>query len=210
MSDGIKPIVVVIGNGMVGHRFCEKLRSKGLYRIVVFGEESRFAYDRVHLSEYFSGKSAADLSLSMAGWFEEEEILLHLGDPVREIDRHQKVVHSAKGIVQPYDLLVLATGSSAFVPDIPGIEKDGVFVYRTIEDLNRIKAYAPKAKRGAVMGGGLLGLEAAKALLDLGVPETHVVEFAPRLMPRQIDSAGSAALEASLKTLGLQLHLNKV
>ncbi|HLI93932.1 MAG TPA: nitrite reductase large subunit NirB, partial [Puia sp.] len=207
--DGIKPIVVVIGNGMVGHRFCEKLRSKGLYRIVVFGEESRFAYDRVHLSEYFSGKSAAELSLSMAGWFEEEEILLHLGDPVREIDRQHKLVHSVKGVVQPYDLLVLATGSSPFVPDIPGIEKEGVFVYRTIDDLDKMKAYASGAKCGAVMGGGLLGLEAAKALLDLGVPETHVVEFAPRLMPRQIDSAGSAALEASLRGLGLQLHLNK-
>lgn len=210
MTNASKPTVVVIGNGMVGHRFCEKLRTKGLYKIIVFGEESRPAYDRVHLSEYFSGKSASDLSLPMTGWFEEEEIVLHLGDPVREIDRHQQVVHTTKGIIQPYDFLVLATGSSAFVPDINGIEKEGVFVYRTIEDLDRIKAYAPLAKRGAVMGGGLLGLEAAKALLDLGIPETHVVEFAPRLMPRQIDSAGSAALESSLKGLGLQLHLNKV
>lgn len=210
MSESIKPTVVVIGNGMVGHRFCEKLKKKGLFRIVVFGEEPRFAYDRVHLSEYFSGKSAADLSLPMTGWFEEDEIVLHLGDPIREIDRQQKIVHSARGIIQPYDVLVLAAGSSAFVPDIPGVEKAGVFVYRTIDDLDRIKAYAPKATRGAVMGGGLLGLEAAKALLDLGVPETHVVEFAPRLMPRQIDSAGSAALESSLKALGLKLHLNKV
>lgn len=195
---------------MVGHRFCEKLKAKGLYRIVVFGEEPRPAYDRVHLSEYFNGKSAADLSLPMTGWFEDEEIVLHLGDPIREIDRQQRIVHSTKGIIQPYDVLILATGSSAFVPDIAGIEKQGVFVYRTIEDLDKIKAYAVNAKRGAVMGGGLLGLEAAKALLDLGVPETHVVEFAPRLMPRQIDSAGSAALESSLKSLGLQLHLNKV
>ena len=195
---------------MVGHRFCEKLKAKELYRIIVFGEEPRLAYDRVHLSEYFNGKSAADLSLPMNGWFEDDEIVLHLGDPIREIDRQQRIVHSTKGIIQPYDVLILATGSSAFVPDITGIEKQGVFVYRTIEDLDKIKAYAVNAKNGAVMGGGLLGLEAAKALLDLGVPETHVIEFAPRLMPRQIDSAGSAALESSLKALGLQLHLNKV
>ncbi len=210
MESNSKPIVVVIGNGMVGHRFCDKLRASGTFRIVVFGEEPRPAYDRVHLSEYFSGRTAADLSLSMAGWFDDEEIVLHLGDPVREIDRHQRLVHSGKGLVQPYDILVLATGSSAFVPDISGIGKEGVFVYRTIEDLDRIREYAPRAKSGAVMGGGLLGLEAAKALLDLGIPQTHIVEFAPRLMPRQIDSAGSASLEASLKKLGLQLHLNRV
>ena len=206
----MKPTVVVIGNGMVGHRLCEKLKATGAYRIVVFGEEPRPAYDRVHLSEFFAGKSATDLSLPMKGWFEDEEIVLHLGDPVREIDRHQQLVHSGKGIIQAYDVLVLATGSSAYVPDIAGIEKEGVFVYRTIEDLERIRAYAPRAKSGAVIGGGLLGLEAAKALLDLGIPRTHVIEFAPRLMPRQIDSAGSAALEASLRRLGLELHLGKV
>jgi nitrite reductase (NADH) large subunit len=210
MCNADKPVVVVIGNGMVGHRFCEKLKAAALFRIVVFGEEPRPAYDRVHLSEYFNGKSAADLSLSMTGWFEDEEIVLHLGDAIREIDRGQQIVHSSKGISQRYDALVLATGSSAFVPDISGIEKEGVFVYRTIEDLDRIKAYAGGGvTTGAVRGGGLLGLEAAKALLDLGIARTHVVEFASRLMPRQIDSAGSQALEASLKKLGLQLHLNK-
>ena len=195
MSESIKPTVVVIGNGMVGHRFCEKLKKKGLFRIVVFGEEPRFAYDRVHLSEYFSGKSAADLSLPMTGWFEEDEIVLHLGDPIREIDRQQKIVHSARGIIQPYDVLVLAAGSSAFVPDIPGVEKAGVFVYRTIEDLQKIKEYAVIAKSGAVIGGGLLGLEAAKALLDLGITNSSVIEFASRLLPRQIDDQGSDILK---------------
>ena len=209
MSYTARPIVVVVGNGMVGHRFCARLKATGMYRIVLFGEEPRPAYDRVHLSEYFSGKTAADLSLSMTGWFEDEEIVLHLGDPIREIDREHQIVHSLKGLTQPYDFLVLATGSSPFVPDIPGVEKEGVFVYRTIDDLEKIKAYAPRATNGAVMGGGLLGLEAAKALLDLGIPQTHVIEFATRLMPRQIDSAGSHTLESSLKRLGLQLHLNK-
>lgn len=210
MSSTTKPVVVVIGNGMVGHKFCEKLMAKSPeFQIVIFGEEPRPAYDRVHLSEYFNGRSASDLSLSMAGWFGDQDIVLHLGDPVQEIDRAKKTVHSLKGISQPYDWLVLATGSSAFVPDISGIEKEGIFVYRTIEDLELIKAYAPRAKEGAVMGGGLLGLEAAKALLDLGIPHTHIVEFASRLMPRQIDSAGSLLLESRLKKLGLQIHLNK-
>jgi len=205
-----KPVIVVVGNGMVSYKFCEKLIAKtDAYKLIVFGEEPRPAYDRVHLSEYFNGKSAEDLSMSSAGWYEENNIELHLNDPVQEINRATKTIHSLKGTVQHYDYLVLATGSSAFVPDIPGIEKEGVFVYRTIEDLELIKEYAAKAKNGAVMGGGLLGLEAAKALLDLGISETHVIEFAPRLMPRQIDQAGSSMLQMKLRELGLQIHLNK-
>ncbi len=95
------------------------------------------------------------------------------------------------------------------MPPVPGVEKEGVFVYRTIEDLEMMTAYAKKAKRGAVIGGGLLGLEAAKAMLDLGIKETHVIEFAPRLMPRQIDDAGSNILKAKLEDLGLKIHTNK-
>ncbi|WP_246229526.1 FAD-dependent oxidoreductase [Mucilaginibacter humi] len=206
----IKSTVIVIGNGMVGYKFCEKLVTKSSgFNIIVFGEEPRQAYDRVHLSEYFNGKSADDLSLSSREWYDEQGITLYLGDPVQEINRADKTVHSLKGLTLKYDYLVLATGSSAFVPDIPGIEKEGVFVYRTIEDLELIKAYAATAKTGAVMGGGLLGLEAAKALMDLGITDTHVIEFAPRLMPRQIDSAGSAMLQSKLKELGLTVHLNK-
>lgn len=205
-----KPTVIVVGNGMVGYKFCEKLvtRSSG-FRIIVFGEEPRRAYDRVHLSGYFAGKTAEDLSMSTASWYADNGIELHLGDPVQEIDRQSKIIHSQKGLALQYDYLVLATGSSAFVPNIPGIEKNGVFVYRTIEDLDLIKACAATAKSGIVMGGGLLGLEAAKALLDLGIEQAHVVEFAPRLMPRQIDTAGSAMLQSKLEQLGLQLHLNK-
>jgi len=205
-----KPTIIVVGNGMVGYKFCEKLAAKSAnYNIIVFGEEPRRAYDRVHLSEYFAGKSVEDLSLSSSSWYADNNITLHLGDPIQEINRTAKTVHSLKGLNLKYDYLVLATGSSAFVPDIPGIEKEGVFVYRTIEDLDLMKAYAANAKNGAVMGGGLLGLEAAKALIDLGISETHVIEFAPRLMPRQIDSAGSAMLQSKLKQLGLNIHLNK-
>jgi nitrite reductase (NADH) large subunit len=205
-----QPTIVVVGNGMVGYKFCEKLVARSShFNIIVFGEESLMAYDRVHLSEYFNGKSASDLSLSTSSWYADNGIKLHLNDPVQEINRSEKTVHSLKGLTIKYDYLVLATGSSAFVPDIPGVEKEGVFVYRTIDDLDLIKAYAANAKVGAVMGGGLLGLEAAKALIDLGIQETHVIEFAPRLMPRQIDSAGSGMLLSKLKSLGLNIHLNK-
>ncbi|MRX47192.1 nitrite reductase large subunit NirB [Pedobacter puniceum] len=210
MSAKQKKNIIIIGNGMVGYKFCEKIIAKSDdFNLIVFGEEPRRAYDRVHLSEYFNGKTAEDLSMSPANWYQENHITLHLADPILEINRQNKTVHSQKGILQPYDYLVLATGSSAFVPNIPGVEKEGVFVYRTIEDLELMKNYALKAKKGAVMGGGLLGLEAAKALLDLGIAETHVIEFAPRLMPRQIDSAGSKLLQNKLQELGLQIHLNK-
>ncbi|MEO6285905.1 MAG: nitrite reductase large subunit NirB [Dyadobacter sp.] len=205
--------VVVVGNGMVGYKFCEKLlnRKKDGQQITltVFGEEPRVAYDRVHLSEYFAGKTADDLTLAGAEWYAENGIRLFLSDPVVDIDREEKLVRSHHGHIVHYDYLVLATGSGAFVPSIPGVEKDGVFVYRTIEDLEFIQSYARKAKKGAVLGGGLLGLEAAKALLDLGLQEAHVVEFAPRLMPRQIDDAGSRMLQGQLESLGLQIHLSK-
>ena len=123
--------IVVIGNGMVGYKFCEKLLTKPqgiLFKLVVFGEEIRPAYDRVHLSDFFSGKSASDLSLASGDWYAKNNIQLHLGDPVQNIDRINKTVHSYKGIVESYDYLVLATGSSAFVPPIPGSDKQGVFI----------------------------------------------------------------------------------
>ncbi len=204
--------IVVVGNGMVGYKFCEKLVNKDVSKqceIIVFGEEIRPAYDRVHLSEYFAGKTAEDLTMAPAEWYAENGIRLILSDPVVDIDREAKTVRSHHGLVESYDYLVMATGSGAFVPPIPGVEKDGVFVYRTIEDLDLMQSHARKATKGAVIGGGLLGLEAAKALLDLGLKEVHVVEFAPRLMPRQIDEAGSRVLQAKLETLGLQIHLNK-
>jgi nitrite reductase (NADH) large subunit len=201
--------IVIIGNGMVGYKFCEKLVGKNHnFEITVFGEEIRPAYDRVHLSEYFSGKTAENLSLAPAQWYRDNNITLYLGDPVIEIDRISKTVCSHNNIVVPYDYLILATGSSAFVPPIPGVEKEGVFIYRTIEDLEMMTSYARKAKKGAVIGGGLLGLEAAKAMMDLGISETHVIEFAHRLMPRQIDDSGSKILRNKLESLGLKIHTN--
>jgi len=204
--------IVIIGNGMVGYKFCEKMIAKaapGTVELVVFGEEPRPAYDRVHLSAFFSGHTAQDLELAPASWYIDNNIRLHLGDPVQSIDREHKTVHSHKGCTETYDYLVMATGSAAFVPPIPGVDKKGVFIYRTIEDLELMLDYAPKATTGAVIGGGLLGLEAAKALLDLGLQKTHVIEFAPRLMPRQIDDNGSRLLQGKLETLGLQVHTSK-
>ncbi|NCI47704.1 nitrite reductase large subunit NirB [Sediminibacterium soli] len=204
--------VVIVGNGMVGYKFCEKMAARnthGQYELTVFGEEARPAYDRVHLSEFFAGKSANDLLLADAGWYASRGIVLHLGDPVQRIDRGSKTVYSHKGLAVPYDYLVLATGSSAFVPPIPGIEKNGVFIYRTIEDLELIGSWAKRTRKGTVIGGGLLGLEAAKALLDLGIRDTSVVEFAPRLMPRQVDEAGAQLLQLKLEALGLSIHTSK-
>ncbi len=208
--------VVVIGNGMVGYKFCEKfVASKKFseYELTVFGEESRRAYDRVHLSEYYTGKTAEDLSMSSATWYEENNIDLHTSEMITEINRYEKKVANHRGTTYSYDYLVLATGSSAFVPPIPGVEKEGVFVYRTIEDLEAIEAYAKTLKykgkiQAAVLGGGLLGLEAANAVKELGL-EAHIVEFAPRLMPRQLDQGGSDMLQAKIENLGLHIHLNK-
>lgn len=202
--------VVIIGNGMVGFKFCEKLITKlPDAELVVFGEEIRPAYDRVHLSEYFAGKTAEDLTMAGLDWYHDNQIRLHLGDPVQSIDRATKTIHSHKGITESYDYLVIATGSAAFVPPIPGVDKQGVFIYRTIEDLEMMQSHACKAKTGAVIGGGLLGLEAAKAMLDLGISNTQVIEFAPRLMPRQIDDTGSCILKDKLELLGLKIHTNK-
>lgn len=204
--------VVIVGNGMVGYKCCEKLLAQAgdtPLELVVFGEEQRPAYDRVHLSAFFDGKTADDLTMAPLSWYVQNNIRLHLGDPVQQIDRVHKTVHSYKGITESYDYLVLATGSAAFVPPIPGVDKQGVFIYRTIEDLELMRDYAPKARKAAVIGGGLLGLEAAKALLDLGISDTHVIEFAPRLMPRQVDDAGSRMLQHKLEALGLSVHLQK-
>ena len=197
---------------MVGYKFCEKLVAKDAskqFEITVFGEEFRPAYDRVHLSEYFAGKTADDLSLAPESWYYNNNITLHLGDPVEKIDTQNKLVHSHRGLTESYDYLIMATGSAAFVPPIPGVEKQGVYIYRTIEDLELISDWAKKSKKGAVIGGGLLGLEAAKALLDIGIKDIQVIEFAPRLMPRQIDDAGSSLLQSKLEALGLTILTSK-
>ncbi|PPC90258.1 MAG: nitrite reductase (NAD(P)H) [Methylobacter sp.] len=207
----MKKTLVVIGNGMVGQNFLAGLVNSAIkdhYEVITFCEEPRPAYDRVHLSEFFSGKTAQDLSLVPENFFQDHAITIHLGDKAVKIDRENKTVTSEKGLVIQYDKLVLATGSYPFVPPVPGADRANCLVYRTIEDLEAIQAAAANGKIGAVVGGGLLGLEAAKALKDLGL-ETHVVEFAPRLMAVQLDDAGGAMLRRKIEGLGVTVHTSK-
>jgi nitrite reductase (NADH) large subunit len=203
--------VLVAGNGMVSHRFCEKMAEydrEGRHRIVVVGEEPRPAYDRVHLTDYFAGRSSEALALGTVDWYAARGIELRVGARVTSIDRERREATTDDGTVLAYDVLVLATGSAPFVPSVPGIDKAGVFVYRTLEDLDAIVACAQVARRAAVIGGGLLGLEAARAVLDAGL-ETHVIEIAPRLMPRQLDATASALLERSVRDLGVRVHVDE-
>lgn len=205
--------IVVIGNGMVGHNFIEKLMASETVRgekfeVTTFCEEPRLAYDRVYLSSYFSGKTAEDLSLVSPGYYESNNINVLLEDKAVSINLKAKTVTSAKGEVVDYDKLIMATGSYPFVPPITGNDREGCLVYRTIEDLEQIQVAADKGKVGVVVGGGLLGLEAAKALKDLGL-ETHVVEFAPRLMPVQLDDGGASLLKRKIENLGVSVHTSK-
>ncbi|MGR2740930.1 nitrite reductase large subunit NirB [Billgrantia sp. Q4P2] len=206
MNTPAKPQLIVIGNGMVGHHLVEQLVEQGAtqrYEVTVFGEERHLAYDRVHLSEYFSGRDAASLALSTADYYAEHGIELRLHEAVTEIDRDKGEVVTPQGRYA-YDRLVLATGSYPFVPPIPGNDREGCLVYRTLEDLDAIREAAETATTGVVVGGGLLGLEAANALRGLNL-DTAVVEFAPRLMPMQVDSEGGELLREKIEALGVQV-----
>jgi nitrite reductase (NADH) large subunit len=201
--------LVVIGNGMVGQRLLERLVAENHdFDVTVLCEEPRAAYDRVQLSAFFSGKTAQDLSLVQPGFFERHSIDIRFNAQGAVIDRAAKHVRTADGEAVSYDKVVLATGSYPFVPPIPGKDRSHCYVYRTIEDLEAIKQGASQSKVGVVIGGGLLGLEAAKALKDLGL-ETHVIEFAPRLMAVQIDDGGGRVLRQKIAALGVGIHVGK-
>ncbi|MBF6350880.1 nitrite reductase large subunit [Nocardia flavorosea] len=203
--------VVVAGHGMVGHRFVEALRSRdsaGQWQVVVLGEEQLPAYDRVGLSSYVGNWDPAALALPGNEYAGDNLVDLRLGQRAEAIDRDARTVTTAAGAVLGYDALVLATGSYPFVPPVPGHEHPECFVYRTIDDLDGIKAAAEAAGPGAhgvVVGGGLLGLEAANALRMLGLV-AHVIEYNDRLMPAQVDEGGGAILETLVTELGLQVH----
>ena len=200
--------IVVIGHGMVGHKLIESLVDRADVELTVIAEEPRPAYDRVHLTEYFSGKSADDLLLARHDFADAYGIALHLNTKATSIDTANKTVTTADGRQIDYDKLVLATGSYPFVPPLPGKDRDNCFVYRTIEDMDAMRNASLTAKTGVVIGGGLLGLEAAKALKDLGL-HTHVVEFAPRLMAVQIDDGGGKVLRKKIEALGVGVHTQK-
>jgi len=202
--------VIVIGHGMVGHKLVEALAETGLdhLEVTILCEEPRAAYDRVHLSEFFAGKSADELSLVTPGFFERDNMLLKLNTRAVSLDRAAKTVTVVSGETLPYDKLVMATGSYPFVPPLPGKDRKDCFVYRTIEDLDAMKECGARSKTGVVIGGGLLGLECAKALVDLGL-KTHVVEFAPRLMAVQVDEGGGRVLRHKIEALGVTVHTGK-
>ena len=203
--------VVVVGHGMVGHRFVEALRSRddaGDWTVTVLCEEPRPAYDRVGLSSYIGSWDHKELAL--AGNEYEGDLLvdLRVGETAVSVDREARKVTTSAGTVIGYDALVMATGSYAFVPPVPGHDLPECFVYRTIEDLDGIRAAAEAAgpgARGIVIGGGLLGLEAANALRLLGMTP-HVIEYNTRLMPAQVDDGGGAVLERLVTDLGLSVH----
>jgi nitrite reductase (NADH) large subunit len=206
-----KQRIVVVGNGMVGHKFIDSMLevpNAEEYEVITFSEEPRLAYDRVYLSSYFSGATADDLMLTSEDYYNENGIKYVLNDKVVEINKEEKFVVTASGRKESYDKLVLATGSYPFVPPIPGNDQEHCLVYRTIEDLEAISASAQESKVGVVVGGGLLGLEAASALKNAGL-EAHVVEFAPRLMAVQLDDGGGKLLRRKIEDLGVQVHTEK-
>ncbi|MBU2966935.1 nitrite reductase large subunit NirB [Amphritea sp. 2_MG-2023] len=206
-----KTKLIIAGNGMVGHQFLQSLADSDQldnFEITVFCEESRLAYDRVHLSAYFSGATAEDLAMGNAEMYRSWGLNVLTSETVTAINRADQSVTTDKGQTLPYDKLVLATGSYPFVPPVPGHDRQQCLVYRTIDDLDAIAAAAKNATVGTVVGGGLLGLEAAKALTDLGL-KTHVVEFAPRLMAVQLDDGGGAMLRQKIEALGVSVHTEK-
>ncbi len=219
--------LVIIGNGMMSYRLCQKLVEHGVQmhsRIVVFGEERHPAYDRVHLTDIFAGRSPEALILAEEDWYKDNGIELYLGNPVVYIDREQSFVEAASGDLVPYNRLVFATGSEPFVPPIEGlriVDEHGnsklqkhVFLYRTFDDVYTIETELETTSRAVIMGGGLLGLEAAKAVFDLGRRmhediQVEVVEAAPRLMPRQLDEGAAGLLKEKIEQLGVHVHVGK-
>ncbi len=213
-----KERVVVIGNGMAGARFVEELvarRKHGDLEIVMFGDEPYGNYNRILLSGVLAGThDPQDIFINPLGWYDEHGVTLHVGNRATRIDRQARMIYTAGDLAAPYDRLVIATGSSAFIPPISGMHdatgelRPGAFVFRTLDDCDAITRCAAKSKRAAVIGGGLLGLEAAYGLLKLGV-EVHVIHLMPHLMEMQLDAGAGDVLRRVLRDMGVQSHLAK-
>lgn len=207
--------LVVVGGGMVARRLVDALRERdgeGRWAVTLLAEEPRAPYDRVALTSYFTGRDPDDLALGSQEIWHDRLVSLKRGVKVTAVDREKRTVTTADGSRLPYDALVLATGSYAAVPPVKGNDLRGTFVYRTIDDVADLRSFVESRRddldrpvRGAVIGGGLLGLEAAGALCALEV-ETTVVEFAPRLMPLQVDEGGGAALRRLIEGLGVTVR----
>ncbi len=210
--------LVIVGNGMAGARVAEEVLARAgreRFEITMFGEEPWGNYNRILLSNVLNGsQDARDIFLNPLDWYADNQITLHAGDRVDSIDREAQVVRAASGLAVPYDMLVIATGSRAFVPRMDGLQsaeggdRHGVFVFRTLEDCTRIAACATKCRQAAVIGGGLLGLEAARGLLNHGVG-VHVVHLGAHLMDAQLDAPAGAVLRSTMERMGVHVHLEK-
>ena len=225
MATAVKEKVVVVGHGMVAERLLEKLvkyQSDGegdakdesprpQFTLSVYGEESFQAYDRVNLTKYVTEAKVSDLTLNDAAFHQGQGIELHLGEKVTAVDAESKQITTESGAKESFDHLVFATGSDAYVPNIPGNNATGVFVYRRIDDLDAMMDYqrTRKATSCVVLGGGLLGLEAAQACQDLpGMKTVHCLQRGNRLMNRQLDPASAEELRKRIVDLGCKIHLN--
>ena len=216
--------LVIIGNGMAGARIASDILARGgaarggaaRFEIAVFGDEPGGNYNRVMLSDVLNGsKSAQSIVLHPLEWYLEHEIRLLAGEKAIRIDREKKLIFGDKDSVEAFDTLIIATGSRAFVPPIEGLNtregapKAGVFVMRTLADCARIAGYAAKAPRAIVVGGGLLGLEAARGLMQHGA-RVHLVNRSGGLMAQQLDQTGSDLLQSAIEAMGIAVHLEKV
>jgi nitrite reductase (NADH) large subunit len=206
-----RPKLVVVGNGMAGIACLEQLLrlAPDRYDVTVFGDEDYPNYNRILLSSVLAGEASwDDITLNGDAWYQENRINLFKGVRVAAIDRAKRVAVADSGLTAPYDELILATGSRALVPPIPGTEKEGVIAFRTIEDCKAMMRAAKSVQRAAVIGGGLLGLEAARGLQSLGM-EVVVVHLVDRLMERQLDAAGAGYVERAMRALGITVLLGK-
>jgi nitrite reductase (NADH) large subunit len=213
-----KQRLVVIGNGMAGARTVEEILARGgadLFDIVMFGDEPYGNYNRILLSTVVNGsQDPSEIFLNSLAWYKENGVRLHAGIKALRVDRAGKQVYGACGIIEGYDKLIIATGSRAFIPPVKNMVKEdgslrpGVFAFRTLDDCHAIIAEAAKAKRAAVIGGGLLGLEAARGLLTHGC-EVHVVHLSSNLMNQQLDGPGATILRTIMEEMGIRVHLEK-
>ena len=201
--------LVVVGNGMAGMRTVEELLklAPDLYDITVFGAEPHPNYNRILLSPVLAGEQTLpDIVLNSLDWYREHGIALHLGKEVARIDRRARVVHAADGTTAPYDRLLIATGSNPFMLPVPGAKLEGVLSYRDIRDTEAMIASAAAHRHAVVIGGGLLGLEAANGLAKRGMSVT-VVHLMPWLMERQLDRTAAGMLQKTLEAKGLAFRL---
>jgi nitrite reductase (NADH) large subunit len=210
--------IAVIGNGMAGARLVEEVLARSgreRFELTIFGDEPYGNYNRILLSSVLAGQhDPEEIFINPLDWYAEHGVTLHAGERVEAIDRAAKTLRTASGAIHPYDVLVLATGSVAFEPPIDGLRDrsgaliEGAFVFRTLDDCSAIAARAERARTAAVIGGGLLGLEAARGLRSRGL-DVHVVHVMRTLMESQLDDLGGSLLKPAIERLGVDVHLEK-